>query len=289
MAIKRKLLKSYTPPAQQGFLGAGHTALPVIQVDYTESDPFVMLMDDRLDKKDEEPVGGPHPHAGFETVTLMLEGELGAGHIMKGGDMEIMTAGSGIVHTETIDKKMHMRLLQLWLNLPKKDRWTLPRVQNIALSNVPSISENGVTVKVYSGSLAEITSPVRNHTPIIIADIQIEPGAISTFTLPASFSTFMYVIDGRVEVGEENKQLSTDQVGWLDRHADNIPSELQLSGGESGARLIMYSGQPQGDPIVVHGPFIADTEDDIRRLYSDFRKGKMGHITEVPAPQKMIW
>jgi redox-sensitive bicupin YhaK (pirin superfamily) len=101
-------------------------------------------MDDMLDKKDNVPVGGPHPHAGFETVSLLLEGEIGDDdHKMQAGDLQIMTAGSGIVHTETIDKKAKMRLLQLWLLLPKKDRWTMPRLQDMSFDHVPKKSENG--------------------------------------------------------------------------------------------------------------------------------------------------
>ena len=288
--LKRKLIKIQTPPKQQGFLGAGHIASPVIQVDYSDSDPFVMLMDDRLDKKDDEPAGGPHPHAGFETVTLMLEGQLGDDdHTMKAGDLQMMTAGSGVIHTETIDKQIRVRILQLWLSLPKRHRWTLPRVQDIASSSVPSVTSNGATIKVYSGSLGGATSPLKNYTPVIIADIGLEPGAVTTHTIPASYSTFMYVVDGSVGVGEENKQLQLDQVGWLDRHAESTPSELKLTGGASGGRVILYSGEPQGDPIVVHGPFIGDNEDDIRRLYRDFRQGKMEHISTVPAPQKIAW
>jgi len=111
MSLHRKLGKTYTPADQQGFLGPGHVARAVIQVPYPDSDPFIMLMDDMLDKKDNIPVGGPHPHAGFETVTLMLEGEMGdEKHTMKAGDLQIMTAGSGIVHTETIDKEAKMRI-----------------------------------------------------------------------------------------------------------------------------------------------------------------------------------
>lgn len=288
--VTRKLTRIQTPPAEQGFLGAGHIARPVIQVDFSDSDPFVMLMDDQLDKKDDEPVGGPHPHAGFETVTLLLEGEMGEdGHTMKTGDLQMMTAGSGIVHSEIIDKKMRMRILQLWLSLPKKDRWALPRVQDISAQHVPSVSEKGATIKVYSGSLAGVTSPLRNYASVIIADIRLEPHANITLNIPASHNTFMYAIEGAVGVGEENKQLQTDQVGWLDRYNDSTPSELQLTGGDSGGRLIMYSGQPTGDEIVVHGPFIGDNEDDIRRLYRDFRQGKMGHILEVPEAQKLAW
>src|SRR5215204_4193850 len=107
--IKRKLIHIQTPPSQPGFLGTGHTARPVILRNFADSDPFIMLMDDQLDKQDDRPVGGPHPHAGFETVTLMVEGEMGDEvHVMKGGDFQMMTAGSGIIHTETIEKKTRM-------------------------------------------------------------------------------------------------------------------------------------------------------------------------------------
>src|SRR3954451_21238314 len=94
MSIKRKVVQIYTPQREPGFLGRGHIARPVIQRSFADSDPFILLMDDMLDKKDKEPVGGPHPHAGFETVTLLLEGELGVGaHKMKEGDLQMMTAG----------------------------------------------------------------------------------------------------------------------------------------------------------------------------------------------------
>src|SRR4030095_8589363 len=155
MSIKRRLIQVYTPQGEPGFLGRGHIARPVIQRSFAESDPFILLMDDMLDKKDNEPVGGPHPHAGFETVTLLLDGELGVGaHKMKGGDFQMMTAGSGVIHTETIDKILKIRLLQLWVALPKKDRWTMPRVQDMPLLHVPKKSEDGVEIRLYSGSLA---------------------------------------------------------------------------------------------------------------------------------------
>src|ERR1044071_1361586 len=155
MAIGRKLVKIETPQGHPGFLGAGHIARPVVHDDFSFTDPFIALMDDVLDKKDRVPVGGPHPHAGFETVSLLLEGEVGdAAHTMKGGDFQIMTAGSGIVHTEAIDKAAAMRLLQLWVNLPKKDRLATPRVQDLPLEHAPTLDEGGVHIKLYSGSLA---------------------------------------------------------------------------------------------------------------------------------------
>jgi redox-sensitive bicupin YhaK (pirin superfamily) len=290
MNLHRKLVKINTPPTQQGFLGSGHLARPVIQVDFTESDPFIVLMDDRLNKQDELPVGGPHPHAGFETVSLLLEGDMGdEAHRMKGGDLQLMTAGSGIVHTETIEGEASMHLLQLWLNLPKKDRWAMPRVQDLPLEKVPATTHNGTTIKVYSGSLAGITSPIRNYTPLIIADIHLQPGTTTVQHLPASFTTFLYVLEGSLQVGDEAKEIHQDQVGWLDRHAEVTLSELKLTSGETGVRVILYAGEPQGDAIVSHGPFIGDTQEDIRRLYQEYRQGKMQPIATVEASQRILW
>lgn len=226
MSIKRKLVRIETPKPERGFLGPDHTARAVITGGFSASDPFILLMDDYLDKKDTTPVGGAHPHAGFETVSLLLEGEVGdAAHKMTGGDFQIMTAGSGIVHTETIDKAAIMRLLQLWVNLPKKDRLAKPRVQDLPLEHVPTLKENGVHIKLYSGSLAGLASPVENYVSMVIADVRIEPGVSTTLDIPANFNTFLYVFDGSVVVGEDEKELNKYQVGWLDITTNDGASE----------------------------------------------------------------
>ena len=151
--IKRKLIQAYAAPIERGFLGNGHLARAVIQVPYSQSDPFIALMDDMLDKKDNSPAGGPHPHAGFETVSLLVDGEIGDMiESLKAGDFQIMTAGSGIVHTETIDQPTKGRLFQMWLNLSKKDRWVTPRVQNLPAAHVPVLAGNGVNIRLYSGA-----------------------------------------------------------------------------------------------------------------------------------------
>jgi len=289
MSITRKLVRIHTPEGQPGFLGAGHTARPVIGGKFSESDPFIFLMDDWLDKKDNEPVGGPHPHAGFETVSLLLEGQIGDNaHKMKGGDFEIMTAGSGIVHTETIEKKTKLRLLQLWLALPKKDRWATPRVQDLPLEHVPTLNENGVVVKLYSGSLAGITSPIQNYSPMIVADITIEAGVSTVQQIPANYNAFLYVIKGSILVGESGKLLNQDQVGWLDLQTDTAQSDVELTAGENGVRFVLYAGKPTGDNIVSHGPFIADNLEDIQRLYREYSRGKMKHISTVPESQRIL-
>jgi len=289
MSIKRKLVRIYTPEGQPGFLGTGHIARPVISGSFSDSDPFIMLMDDMLDKKDNEPVGGPHPHAGFETVSLLLEGEMGdEPHKMKGGDFQMMTAGSGIVHTETIEKMAKMRLLQLWLNLPRKDRAAVPRLQELPLEHVPALSENGVTIKLYSGSLAGLTSPVKNYSPIVVADITMDAGVNTVLQIPANYNTFLYILNGNIKVGEEKKQLNHDQVGWLDLFDDNVQSNLEITAGEKETRFILYAGKPTGENIVSHGPFIADSSEDIQRLYREYRQGKMKHISAVSENQRIL-
>lgn len=289
MNSKKKLYNVYSPPAQPGFLGQGHIARPVVQVDFSESDPFILLMDDMLDKKDDNPAGGPHPHAGFETVTLVIEGELGDGsHTMKAGDFEMMTAGSGIVHTETITKPTKLRLLQLWLNLPKKERWAQPRVQKLRAEHVPSLEKNGVKASIYSGSFFGLNSSVQNHTPIIIADIKIDAGKSLHEEIPGSYTTFIYVLDGSVKTKDGDGALVTqNQVGWFER-TDDLKSSLQLQAGDEGARLILYSAAPQYHQIVSYGPFIADSMDEIKNLYADYRSGKIQHIDDVSESQKIF-
>ncbi|HSZ32205.1 MAG TPA: pirin-like C-terminal cupin domain-containing protein [Puia sp.] len=290
MSIKRKLIKIDTPKGEPGFLGAGHTARPVLNGSFSETDPFIMLMDDVLDKKDNIPVGGPHPHAGFETVSFLLEGEIGdEAHKMKGGDFQIMTAGSGIVHTETIDKISKLRLLQLWLNLPKKLKGVTPRVQDLPLDHVPSLSENGVSIKLYSGSLAGLHSPVQNYTPLIVADISIEANVTTIQQIPGNYNSFLYVLTGNVMVGEPAKQLKQDQVGWLDLSKTEDQSGLALTAGEEGVRFVLYAGKPTGENIVSYGPFIADTGEDIQRLYHEYRQGKMEHISTVSPSQRILY
>jgi len=289
MTIKRNLVSIHTPEGEPGFLGPGHTARHVIGGDFSKSDPFILLMDDMLDKKDNKPVGGPHPHAGFETVTLLLEGEIGdEAHIMKDGDFQIMTAGSGIVHSEIIEKIAKMRLLQLWLNLPKKNRWAKPRVQDLPQEHAPVKSENGVSTKLYSGSLEALTSPVQNYSPLILADISIDAGISTIQHVPANYNTFLYVIKGNVKVGEKGRQLNQDQIGWLDLFNDTAQSDLTLIAGEEGVRFVLYAGKPTGEQIVSHGPFIADSSEDIARLYQEFRRGKMQHISTVPENQRIL-
>jgi redox-sensitive bicupin YhaK (pirin superfamily) len=290
MTIKRKLIKTYTPQIEHGFLGSGHTALPLVMGDFTDTDPFIALMDDNLDKKDNSPAGGPHPHAGFETVSLLVDGKIVEMlESMKKGDFQIMTAGSGIVHTETINAPTSGRLFQLWLNLPKKDRRTTPRLQILPAEHVPISEQNGINLRLYSGSLDGLSSPIQNYVPLIVAEISMKPELSTILKIPANFNTFLVAISGSVEVGENEKPLTKNQVGWLDKSEDDVQSELLLKTGAEGARLVLYSAKTLGEHIVSKGPFIADSSDEIQRLYQEYRAGKMKHISTAPESQRITY
>jgi len=290
MAIKRKLVNIYTPQKERGFLGTGHIARPLVMGNFIDTDPFIALMDDDLNKKDNSPAGGPHPHAGFETVSLLIDGKIVEMlESMKKGDFQVMTAGSGIVHTETINEPTQGRLFQLWLNLPKVDRWTTPRLQILPAEHVPTSEQNGISLRVYSGSLDKLKSPIQNYVPLIVAEISMQQGVLATLTIPADFNSFLVIVSGTVDVGENEERLLQDQVGWLDHFQDDAPSELILKAGEEGVRMVLYAAKPTGGEIVSNGPFIADTPQEIMRLYQSYREGRMKHISTAPENQRIIY
>jgi redox-sensitive bicupin YhaK (pirin superfamily) len=261
------------PPLGPGFVGPGHMAAPVVSPEAFEiNDPFILLMDDRLDIGS-RPVGGPHPHAGFETVTLILDGAVydrEEGGTLKAGEVQWMTAGSGIIHSEDVRTNGKVRLLQLWLTLPKHKRWTAPGYQVIHGNSVPVRHQPGAEVRIYSGSSGTLHSATRNHVTVTMVEFNLKPRASVDQEIPASYNGFAFVIDGSVQIGET--VLKTGQVGWLDRPIENGATVLRVVAGESGARLVLYAGQPQGDPIVSYGPFIGDSEQDIDSFLPSIRR-----------------
>jgi len=240
-----------------------------------------LLMDDHLDIGNRQ-VGGPHPHAGFETVTLILDGAIydrDEGGTLNTGEVQWITAGSGIIHSEDVRTKGRVRLLQLWLTLPRSERWTAPEFQVIHADLVPLRHEPGAEIRVYSGSSGGLHSATRNHVPVTMIEINLEPHASAEQDIPASYNGFAFVVDGSVQIGETT--LNSGQVGWLDGPNDKGASELRVVAGECGARLILYAGQPQREPIVSYGPFIGDSKQDIARLFAEYQTGKFPRLSEL--------
>jgi redox-sensitive bicupin YhaK (pirin superfamily) len=286
--IQRTVSSTYTPHNEQGFLGDGHVARTVLTGGFAKTDPFIFLMDDMLDKKDNDPAGCPHPHAGFETVSLLVDGEIKEQlESMKKGDFQLMTAGSGTVHTESIDGPTKGRLFQMWLNLPRKDRWVTPRIQTLPAEQVPVLDKEGVNMRLYSGTLAGLHSPVKNYTPLIAAEFILKAGVDTSVQFPAHFNAFLYVISGSVQIG--GKDIHQDQVAWLDIFDTEENSNLSMLAGENGARFVLYAAEPTHENIVSYGPFIADTQTEIADLYKQYRNGTMKHIAAAPDAQKLTY
>jgi redox-sensitive bicupin YhaK (pirin superfamily) len=275
-----------TAAPSPGFIGEGHTAVSVVDPnEFVRNDPFILLMDDRIDLEVGRELGGPHPHGGFETVTFVVEGELRDRDegTLRAGDVLWMTAGSGVIHGENVVPLGKSRILQLWLTLPKQERWAAPRYEHITRDDASVRREPGVTARVYSGESGSARGTAHNYVPVTLIDLQLQPGARLDQELPDSYNGFLYVLDGSVSVGVDRTRLSAGQVGWL---AGSLVSTsnggaVRITAGDDGARLVLYAGERQGVPIVMHGPFVGESRDDIRRLSRLYTEGKMPRISEL--------
>jgi redox-sensitive bicupin YhaK (pirin superfamily) len=275
-----------TAASSPGFIGDGHTAVAVVDSrEFARNDPFILLMDDRIDLEPGREAGGAHPHGGFETVTFVVEGELRDRDegTLKTGDVLWMTAGSGVIHNEHVVPLGKSRILQLWLTLTRSARWSAPRFERIARDDVPVRREPGVEARVYSGSSGPARATTHNEVPVTLVDVRLEPGARFEQELADSYNGFLYLLEGAVSVGAERTRLVTGQVGWLaetEPDASSV-SAVRITAGDDGARFILYAGERQGVPIVLHGPFVGESRADIVRLSQLYTTGKMPRISEL--------
>jgi redox-sensitive bicupin YhaK (pirin superfamily) len=275
-----------TPPPSPGFIGEGHTAVPVIDArDFARNDPFIVLMDDRIDLEPGRQAGAAHPHGGFETVTFVVEGELRDRDegTLRAGDVVWMTAGSGVIHNENVVPLGKSRILQLWLTLTRSARWSAPRFEHVARDSAPLRREPGMEARVYSGTSGSTRATTHNYVPVTLLDVRLEPGAELDQELPNSYNGFLYVLEGAVAVGEDRTRLSEGQVGWLAEPAADTSSasNVRITGAEDGARFVLYAGERQHVPIVQHGPFVGESRADIIRLSELYTTGKMPRISEL--------
>jgi redox-sensitive bicupin YhaK (pirin superfamily) len=275
-----------TAAPSPGFIGDGHTAVSVVDPrEFSHNDPFIVLMDDRIDLEPGREAGGAHPHGGFETVTFVVEGELRDRDegTLRTGDVLWMTAGSGVIHNENVVPLGKSRILQLWLTLPHDERWAAPRFEHIARDAAPVRREPGVEARVYSGSSGSAHATTHNYVPVTLVDLRLQPGARFEQELPDSYNGFFYVLEGAISVGEERTRLTEGQVGWLAEAEPNASgiSSARIIGGDEGAHVMLYAGERQRVPIVMHGPFVGENRADIMRLSRTYVDGKMPRISEL--------
>jgi redox-sensitive bicupin YhaK (pirin superfamily) len=286
-SIQRHVARTVTtPPPAPGFAGPGHTAVLVVDPkDFARQDPFILLADDRVDFPEGTPIGGEHPHAGFEIATFVLEGAVHDRDegVIRAGDLQWTMAGRGIIHNEHAVPEGHTRILQLWLTIPESQRWSEPGFETVALDTVPIRREAGVEARVYSDGSDAVGARRKDRVPVTLADARLELGATFEQELPASYNGFVYVLDGTARVGDgEGTVLRAGQVGWLDRPDGDGASSLRLTGeSPEGAHLVLYAGQPQNTPIVMHGPFVGGTRADLMRVSREYMAGRFPRLSAL--------
>jgi redox-sensitive bicupin YhaK (pirin superfamily) len=258
------------------------------------ADPFLLLDEmGPVDYKPGEAVGAPdHPHRGFETVTYILEGEIehedSAGHRgeLKPGDVQWMTAGGGIIHSEMPSQRIReaggrMHGFQIWINLPARLKMTRPRYQELPSSQLPTArSEDGQAhVRVIAGQALGTQAAISTHTPIVLQDWTLAPGADVTTPIAADHQVLVYVFSGKARVGDAGKLIGDGQLAIL-----GAGDVVRLRGsGEPGvsARMLLLAGVPIAEPVVQYGPFVMNSKREITQAIQDFQSGRMGEITRT--------
>ncbi|XP_055338992.1 uncharacterized protein LOC129588677 [Paramacrobiotus metropolitanus] len=245
--------------------------------EFTQLDPFLLL--DHFDVK--PPAGFPeHPHRGFETVTYMLKGSFNhedfAGH--KGsigvGDLQWMTAGRGILHSE-VPGPDGGEGFQLWVNLAKKDKMIEPAYQELRSSDIPVANENGVKAIVIAGECLGVKSPVRTRTPTMYLDITLSPGAVLVQPVNETWNAFSYVISGKVAFGPPDEQQEKETFYCVIYAKDGANVRMENTTAED-ARLVLIAGQPLNEPLARRGPMVMNTQEEIDQAFRDFRNSQNG-------------
>lgn len=231
---------------------------------------------------------GVHPHKGFETVTIVYEGEVehrdstGAGGLIGPGDVQWMTAASGILHEEYHSpafaaKGGDFEMVQLWVNLPAKDKSAKPGYQTLLNADIPAVElpDGAGKVRVIAGSFDDIQGPARTFTPINIWDVRLVRDKTVTFDAPEGHAVTLLVLSGTVEVNGQ-EIVRGGQTVLFGRTGGGVVIEAN---GE--AKLLVLTGAPIDEPVVAHGPFVMNTVGEIKQAMLDFQNGKFGRIAET--------
>lgn len=231
---------------------------------------------------------GQHPHRGFETVTIVYDGEVahrdstGNGGVIGPGDVQWMTAASGILHEEfhapAFSKKGGaFEMVQLWINLPAKDKMSPPGYQGIVNKDIPvvSLADDAGTIRVIAGQFDDAKGPAHTFTPINVWDVRLRQGSGTTLPIPAGHVAAVVVLHGTVMVNGAEVAREA-QVVVLDRDGDSVLLEAN-----NDATLLLLSGAPLDEPVFAHGPFVMNTREEIVTAMQDFNSGRFGEIVKA--------
>ncbi len=259
------------------------------------ADPFLLLDHFHSNNPDDYSAGFPwHPHRGIETITYMLEGtvehgdSMGNKGVIKPGEVQWMTAGSGIIHQE-MPKGGHageMHGFQLWANLPAKNKMMDPRYREVKAGDIPVVNENGSHIRVIAGTVSDKTGPVKDIvTDPEYIDVTLEPKGIFTRKVKHNHTVMAYVIEGNGNFGETQ----TDFIEEPDRlysgtamseftSAENLViygegSGIRVEAGAEGVRFLLISGKPIGEPVAWYGPIVMNTEEELKTAFDEYENG----------------
>jgi len=292
--MSTKNIELVAAPSEPHFVGDGfrvHNFIPKgFRMDMNRMDPFIMLdYNSRFHfPASKEPKGvGVHPHRGFETVTIAYKGKVehrdssGGGGIIAEGDVQWMTAASGVLHKEFHEKEWSKKggdfqMVQIWVNLPAKDKMSKPKYQALVNKNIPryALENNSGEIEVIAGDYKGVKGAATTFTPLTMLNAKLGKGAEAHFSFPANYNTGLLVVEGNVLLNNE-EEAPADHFALF----KNDGEEFTVKASED-ALVLILSGEPIGEPIVAHGPFVMNTVEEIVQAFNDFNQGKFGHLED---------
>ena len=295
-AVPRPVLAVTTAPT--GYEGEGFPVRRAFAgIHYRHLDPFIMMDQmGEVEYEPGEPKGTPwHPHRGFETVTYIIDGILdhqdsnGGGGTITNGDTQWMTAGSGLLHIEAPPEALVLsgglfHGLQLWVNLPAKDKMMAPRYQDLRSTSVALLTtpDGGALLRVIAGELDGHAGPGATHTPITMIHATLAPGAELTLPWREDFNALAYTLAGRGTAGPDRRPIHTGQTAVYGTGTSlTLRADQQQDSNTPDLDVILLGGQPIREPMAHYGPFVMNTRAELQQAFEDFQKGRLGTVPAV--------
>ncbi len=229
---------------------------------------------------------GEHPHRGFETVTVVYQGRVahrdsaGNSGVIGPGDVQWMTAASGVVHEEFHEREFSrmggtLQMVQLWVNLPAKQKMSAPKYQGITAAQIPEVKldERGGKVRVIAGQFRDARGPASTFTPINLWDLQLAANSELEFDLPQGHNAAVVVLEGKASVNG-SQVLDDARLALLDLEGERVSIAAKAD-----SKLLVLSGEPLGESVVSHGPFVMNTGEEIYQAIKDYQSGRMGRLS----------
>jgi redox-sensitive bicupin YhaK (pirin superfamily) len=244
--------------------------------DFEARSPFLMMSEDWF----AAPRGfETHPHRGMQTVTMVLDGALehrdhtGANSVLRPGDVQWMTAGRGVMHSEMPHRDEMAHTLQLWLNLPSKLKMIPARYVDQHLSDVPVRKVDGGEVRVYAGHSGDIDQSHGSDWPMMMLDLKLDAGKSFAADVPAGWRGFLYVISGSVRLGADQTAVEAPRVAWFEPGPGGGTDTLTIA-VDRACRVLFCAGPPIGEPVVAYGPFVMNSMQEIQQAFEDYQSGR---------------